>query len=115
MKFYLLSFLVFGALGPFSWAQALDEMRLEAVSGSSVSSSRCTDDSIQQQYLSSEDDDTDGSVYNGSGDLFSAYIPWHSTLPIINLNYETCVNSINSFHYVLTFGFYSLRSPPLFS
>jgi hypothetical protein len=114
-KFFLLSFLVFCALGQFYFPQQPDRTSGNSVSGSSVLNSQYVDDSIQQKYLSSEDEDTDGSVYNRSDDLFSVFIPGHSTLPIINFNYETYFNSINSFHHVLTFGFSPHRSPPLFS
>ncbi|MGB7290597.1 MAG: hypothetical protein WBD99_00285 [Thermodesulfobacteriota bacterium] len=115
IKFLLFSFVVFGTLGQFSFPQQLDETSWDSVSGSSVLNSPYLDDAIQQKYLSSEDEDTDVSVSKRPGDLFSVYIPGHSTLPIINLNFETHFNSINSFHYILTFGFSPLRSPPLFS
>jgi hypothetical protein len=113
MKFFLLSLFVFGTLGQFSFPQQLDDKSWD--SGSSVLNSQYLDDTIQQKYISSEDEDMDGSVSKRSGDLFSVYIPGHSTLPINNLNYETYFNSKNSFHYILTFGFSPLRSPPLFS
>ena len=115
VKFFLFSFVVFGTLGQFSFPQQLDEGSWDSVSGSSVLNSQYLDETIQQKYISSEDEDTDGSVPNKSGGLFSVYIPGHVTLPIINLNYETYYNSINSFHYVLTFGFSPLRSPPSFA
>ena len=115
MKFFLLSLFVFGTLGQFSIPQQLDERSWDSVSGSSVLNSQYLDDTIQQNYVSYEDEDTDGSVSKRPGDLFSAYIPGHSTLPVINLNFETYFNSINSFNYILGCGFSSPRSPPLFS
>lgn len=115
MKFFLLSFLVFGTLGPLSFPQQLDERSWDTVSGSSVLNSPYLDDAIQQKYVSSEDEDKDVSVSKRPGDLFSVYIPGHSSLPIINLNFETYFNSINSFHYILSCGFSTPRSPPLFS
>jgi hypothetical protein len=100
MKFFLLSFLVFGTLGQFSFPQQLDERSWDSISGSSVSSSS---------------EDTDGFVSKRDFDLFFVSVPRLPTLPIRNLNYETYFNSINSFHYILTCGFSPLRSPPLFS
>jgi hypothetical protein len=113
MKFFLLSFLAFGTLGQFSFPQQLDEKSWGP--DSSVLNSQYLDDTIQQKYVSSEDEDTDGSISKRSGDLFSVYIPGYSTLPIINLNFETYLKPVNSFHYILSFGFSTLRSPPLFS
>lgn len=115
MKFFLLSLLVFGTLGPISFPQQLDEASWDSILGSSVLNSPYLDDTVQQKYVSSEDEDTDGSVSKRPGNLLSIYIPGHSTLPIINLNFEAHFNSINSFHYILTCGFSPLRSPPLFS
>lgn len=114
-KFFLLSFLVFGALGQFSFPQQPHEASWDSVSGSSILNSQYADDSVQQKYLSAEDEDADAPVPSRSGGLFSVYIPGRLTLPIINLNYETYFDSINSFRYVLTFGFSPLRSPPLFA
>jgi hypothetical protein len=115
MKFFLLPLFVFGTLGQFSFPLVLDEMSWDSVSGSSVLNSQYLDDTIQQKYVSSEDEATDGSASKRPSDPFSAQIPGHSTLPIVNLNFETYLDSINSFHYILTCGFPSLRSPPLFS
>jgi hypothetical protein len=114
-KFFLLSFIVLGTLGQFYFPQQPTETSWDSAWGSSVLHSQYVDDSIQQKYLSSEDEDTDGSPANRSAGLFSVYIPGHSGLPIINLNYETYFHSVNSFHYILTLGFSPLRSPPLFS
>jgi hypothetical protein len=113
MKLFLFSFVVFGTIGQFCFPQQLDERSWD--SGPSVLTSQFLDHVTQQQYVASEDEDTDGSVSKRLGDLFSVYIQGHSTLPIINLNYETYFNSKNSFHYVLTYGYFPLRSPPLFS
>jgi hypothetical protein len=113
VKFFLLSLLVFGTLGQFSIPQQLDEKSWGP--DSSVLNSQYLDDTIRQKYVFYEDEDTDGSVSKRPGDLFSVYIPGHSTLPVINLNVETYFNSINSFHYILSCGFSSPRSPPLFS
>ena len=115
VKFFLFSFVVFGTLGQFSFPQQLDEGSWDSVSGSSVLNSQYLDDTIQQKYVSSEDEDTDSSVSKRSGDLFSVFIPGHSALPFINLNFQTYFNSINSFHYILSCSFSTPRSPPLFS
>jgi hypothetical protein len=115
IKFFLFSFVVLGTLGQFSFPQQLDERSWDSASGSSLLNSQYLDDTIQQKYVSSEDDDTDGSLSKRLTGLFSVHFPGHSTLPIINLNYETYVNSIDSFHYILTCGVSPLRSPPLFS
>jgi hypothetical protein len=115
IKFFLFSFVVFGTLGQFSFPQQLDERSCDSVSGSSLLNSQFLDETIQQKYVSSEDEDMDGSLSKRLGGLFSVHIPGHSSLPIINLNYETYVNSINSFHYILTCGVSPLRSPPFFS
>ncbi len=115
IKLFLFSFVVFGTLGQFSFPQQLDERSWDSVSGSSLLNSQYLDDTIQQKYVSSEDEDTDGSLSKRLGDLFSVHIPGHSTLSITNSNYETYVNSINSFHYILTCGVPPLRSPPFFS
>ena len=115
IRFFLFSFVVFGTLGQFSSPQQLDDTSWDSVSGSSVSSSQYLDDAIQQNYVSSDDEDTDGSVSKRPGDPVSVQIPGHSILPIVNLNFGTYLNSINSFHYILTCGFSPLRSPPVFS
>lgn len=115
MKLFLFSFVVFGTIGQFSFPQQIDDNSWDSGSGPPVLNSQYLDDTILQKYVSSEDEVTDGSISKRSGDLFSVYIQGHSALPIINLNYETYFNSKNSFHYILTFGFSSLRSPPLFS
>jgi len=113
VKFFLFSLLVFGTLDQFSIPQQLDEKSWGP--DSSVVNSQYLDDTIRQKYVSYEDEDTDSSVSKRPGDLFSVYIPGHSTLPVINLNFETYFNSINSFNYILGCGFSSPRSPPLFS
>lgn len=113
VKFFLFSLLVFGTLDQFSFPRQLDEKSWGP--DSSVVNSQYLDDTIRQKYVSYEDEDTDSSVSKRPGDLFSVYIPGHSTLPVINLNFETYFNSINSFNYILSCGFSSPRSPPLFS
>lgn len=113
VKFFLFSLLVFGTLDQFSIPRQLDEKSWGP--DSSVVNSQYLDDTIRQKYVSYEDEDTDSSVSKSPGDLFSVYIPGHSTLPVINLNFETYFNSINSFNYILSCGFSSPRSPPLFS
>lgn len=113
VKFFLFSLLVFGTLDQFSIPQQLDEKSWGP--DSSVVNSQYLDDTIRQKYVSYEDEDTDSSVSKRPGDLFSVYIPGHSTLPVINVNFETYFNSINSFNYILSCGFSSPRSPPLFS
>lgn len=113
VKFFLFSLLVFGTLDQFSIPRQLDEKSWGP--DSSVVNSQYLDDTIRQKYVSYEDEDTDSSVSKRPGDLFSVYIPGHSTLPVINLNFETYFNSINSFNYILSCGFSSPRSPPLFS
>jgi hypothetical protein len=113
VKFFLFSLLVFGTLDQFSIPQQLDEKSWGP--DSSVVNSQYLDDTIRQKYVSYEDEDTDSSVSKRPGDLFSVYIPGHSTLPVINLNFETYFNSINSFNYILSCEFSSPRSPPLFS
>ena len=115
IKFFLFSFVVFGTLGQFFFPQQLDERSWDSASGSSVLNSQYLDDALQQKYVSSEDEDTDGSVSKRPGDPYSVQIPGHSTLPIINLNFETYLSSTHSFHYILTCGLSPLRSPPLFS
>lgn len=113
VKFFLFSLLVFGTLDQFSIPRQLDEKSWGP--DLSVVNSQYLDDTIRQKYVSYEDEDTDSSVSKRPGDLFSVYIPGHSTLPVINLNFETYFNSINSFNYILSCGFSSPRSPPLFS
>ncbi len=113
MKFFLLSLFVFGTLGQFSIPQQLGEKSWD--SDSSVLTSQCVDDIIEQKYVSSEDEVTDGLVSKRVFDLFFVSVPRLPNLPIRNLNYETYFNSINSFHYILTCGCSPLRSPPLFS
>ena len=113
VKFFLFSLLVFGTLDQFSIPRQLDEKSWGP--DLSVVNSQYLDDTIRQKYVSYEDEDTDSSVSKSPGDLFSVYIPGHSTLPVINLNFETYFNSINSFNYILSCGFSSPRSPPLFS
>ena len=113
VKFFLFSLLVFGTLDQFSFPRQLDEKSWGP--DLSVVNSQYLDDTIRQKYVSYEDEDTDSSVSKSPGDLFSVYIPGHSTLPVINLNFETYFNSINSFNYILSCGFSSPRSPPLFS
>ena len=115
IKLFLFSFVIFGTLGQFSFPQQLGERPWDSVSGSSLLISQYLDDTIQQKYVSSEDEDTDVSLSKRLGGLFSVHIPGHSTLPIINSNYEPYVNSIYFFHYILTCGVSPLRSPPLFS
>jgi hypothetical protein len=112
-KFYLLSFLVFGSLLPVSFPLQLDEQSWD--SDSSVLTSQFVDDIIEQRYVSSEDEVTDGLVSKRVFDLFFVYVPRLPTLTLRNLNYETYFNSINSFHYILACGSSPLRSPPLFS
>ena len=113
IKPILFSLIVFCAIGPFSFRQQPDEKSWD--SDSSVLTSHFVDEIIQQNYISSEDEDTDAFVCKRGFGLFFISVPRLPTLPIINLDYKTYVNSINSFHYILTFGFSPLRSPPLFS
>lgn len=113
--FFLFSFVVFGTLGQYSFAPQRDERSPDSVSASSVLKSHYLHDTVQEKYLSSDDDSTDGSVSTRLSDQFSVKIPGHTALPILNLNFEIYHYSINSFHYILTCGLSPPRSPPVFS
>jgi hypothetical protein len=90
IKFLWLSFVVFGALAQFRAPLRVDEGSWDSISASSVVNSHYLDSTIEQKDVYSDDEDSNASAYIGG----------RSVLPVINLYYQTYLNSINSFHYI---------------
>jgi hypothetical protein len=78
------------ALAQFRVPLQVDERSWDSISASSVVNSHYLDDTIEQKNVYSDYEDSNAS----------AYIRGRSVLTVINLYYQTYLNSINSFHYI---------------
>lgn len=70
---------------------------------------------VQQMYLAPENEDSYGLQSKDSPERGSTLVPDYLKHAALKSGFETPLDSINSFHYVLNYGYLPLRSPPVFS
>lgn len=79
---------------------------------SSDTNSKSSNSLYQQKYFLIEEDDSSKQQLETFIDIPGFISHWVLDYTNTSLNSEPFFDSINSFHYNSTFGFYPLRSPP---
>ena len=116
-KFLIFLILVtaFGTLGFYSPSASASDPSWRFACSSTILNHHFFDTVVQQMYLIPENEDSSGLDSKNSPDQGSMLVPDSLNYPILNSGSVTLLDSINSFHYVLNYGYSQLRSPPVLS
>ena len=118
MKRYL-TFLIlitaFATLGFYSPSASASDTSWKFACSSTILNHPFIDTVVQQMYLIPENEDSYGLDSKDSPDQGSVLVADSLNYLIPNSGSQTLLDSINSFHYVLNYGYSQLRSPPIFS
>jgi hypothetical protein len=118
MKRYLIFLILvtaFGTSGFYSPSAFASNTSWNLTCSSTILNHHFFDTVVQPMYLIPENEDSYGLDSKDSPEQGSMLAPHSLNYPIFNSGYVTHLDSINSFHYVLTYGYSQLRSPPIFS
>lgn len=118
MKRYLIFLILvtaFGTLGFYSPSPIASDTSWKFTCSSTTLNYHFINTVVQQMYLIPENEDSYGLDSKDSPDQGSMLVPDSLNYPILNSGSVTRLDSINSFHYVLNYGYSQLRSPPIFS
>jgi hypothetical protein len=112
---FLILVTAFGASGFYSLSGLASNNSWDSTCSSTILNHRFFDTVIQQMYLIPDNEDSFGLDSKDSPEQGSMFVPDSLNYSILNSGSETLLDSINFFHYDLTYGYYPLRSPPIFS
>lgn len=105
----------FGASGIYAPSLLASNPSRDSSYSSAILNDHIFDTVVQQMYLAPENEDSYGLQSKDSPDQGSALVPDYLKNAALKTGFEPLLDSINSFHYVLNYGFLPLRSPPVFS
>jgi hypothetical protein len=112
---FLILVTAFGTLGFYSPSAFASDPSWDVTCSSTILNHHFFDTVVQQMYLIPENEDSYGLDSKESPDQGSMLAPDSLNYSILNSGSETLLDSINSFHYVLIYGYSPVRSPPIFS
>jgi hypothetical protein len=112
---FLILITAFGTLGFYSPSVFASDTSWNFTCSPTTLNHHFIDTVVQQMYLIPENEDSYGLDSKDSPDQGSMLFPDSLNYPILNSGSVTLLDSINSFHYVLNYGYSQLRSPPIFS
>jgi hypothetical protein len=116
-KFLIFLILVtaFGTLGFYSPSASASDNSWSFACSSTILNRPFIDTLVQQMYLIPDNEDSYGLDSKDSPDQGSELVLDSLNYLVLSSGSQTLLDSINSFHFVLSYGYSQLRSPPMFS
>jgi hypothetical protein len=112
---FLILVTAFGTSGFYSLSELASNISWDFTCSSTILNHHFFDKVVQQECIIPENEDSYGLDSKDSPEQGSMLVSDSLNYSILNLGSETLLDLINSFHYVLTYGYSPLRSPPIFS
>lgn len=112
---FLILVTAFGSPGLYSVSERASNPLRDSSCTSTILNDHIFDTVVQQMCLIPENDDSHGLNSKDSPEQASTLVSDFLNYSTPKSGSETPLDSINPFHYVLNYGYSSLRSPPIFS
>ena len=112
---FLIFLTAFGASGPYPLSELASNPLQDSSCGSPLLNDHISNTVVQQMYLIPENEDSYGLHSKDSPEQGSTLVSDFLNFSALKSSSEAPLDSINSFHYVLNYGYSPLRSPPIFS
>jgi hypothetical protein len=112
---FLILLTAFGASGLYTLSELGTNPLWDSSWRSPLLNDHISDTVAQQIYLIPENEDSYGLHSKDSPEQSSTLVSDFLNFSTLKSGSETPLKSINSFHYVLNYGYSPLRSPPIFS
>jgi hypothetical protein len=112
---FLVLVTAFGASGYYPLSERVSNTSWDVTCSSTVRNHHFVGAVIQQKGVIPDNEDSHGLGSKDSPERGSVLVTYSSSDFIQNSGSEALLDSINSFHYVLIYGYSPLRSPPVLS
>jgi len=112
---FLILVTAFGASGPYALWELASNTSWDLTCSSTILNHHFFGAAVEQKGVIPENEDSCGMGSKDSPERGSVLVTDSLNYLILNSGSETLLDSINSFHYVLTYVYSPLRSPPIFS